>query len=422
MKILATFLLLLVVFGQSEYSNAADNVGTSDYEYCPRPSELYLSIRRHDTAYLSEKSADAILARATSLVQTKDRKDDVSCGVVFRRSGSVDTFSATSGMIASRSDYRQVLNLPGDVKIVRRILVCNGKPNGTILGCAPIPGRSFVAINMGLHSDNAILWTHEYLHNVGRKHRTGIDLVMNPYHGSMDRIINGAECGALIPYCDMPIPKGTDAVAETIVVAEVSTEEADRDVRSFVKKRYVHGMPYSEAVAFGPADVPILLEVLDNDKDQVNHPNVVSLLGIIGNDPAKEALIQFISQAETKLHNSNTYQATLAAVMSLGYIVNRTGDQDLIAFLRKRVEGLDEPIGNSKEAGQTQAQPLVRLEASDVARAAVWGLALGGTRESRNALRTLAKRTFSHDSKQLIDDAIRAHTTVQQNGLLDFLK
>ena len=419
---LATLLLLFALSGQTQQSAAAETGKPNEYEWCPSPSMVHLSVLRHRTVYFSETDADSILSEATDLVQEKDSKDDDSCSVVFTRSGSIDTFSSVPATIVSRRDYEKVINLTGDVKIVRSILWCDGKVDGTILGCAPTPGRSFVVIDMGFYLDSAILWTHEYLHNSGRQHRSGSGLVMNPYHSSTNRVINGAECAALIPYCDMPIPKGTGSPQTKMGKSVDSADKRTPDVLSFVRKRYIHGLPYTEAASFGLDSVPALLKTLSDDNDQDYHANIASVLGLIGGDEAKTGLLDFISKAMDSSHNSITYQASLAAIMSLGYIVNRTGDRDLIEYLSKLAHGLGGATTGTMDDDEIQGQREFHLDTADVARAAIWGLAFGGIKDSRDVLRSLSKLSLSEQDIDLLDDAIGTNIMIHQTGLLEYRK
>ena len=126
----------------------------------------------------------------------------------------------------------------------------------------------------------------------------------------------------------------------------------------------------------------------------------------------------FIFQATDKLHNIDTHQTSLPAIMGLGYTIDRTDDQSLVAFLAKKAQGLNESINRPMVTDQTQDQPLMRLEAADVACTAVWDLALGGTTESGNALRSLVKQNFTEEITEFLDDAIDAHAFILNEGLL----
>lgn len=422
LTMLATLLLLFVSSSHPQESNAAGTGKPNEYEWCPSPATLHLSVLRHRTVYFSETDADSILSEATTLVQEKDTKHDDACSVVFARGGKIDTFSAPPATIASRRDYEKVINLPGEVKIVRSILWCGGKADATILGCAPTPGRSFVAIDMGLYLDSAILWAHEYLHNSGRRHRSGPNLLMNPHHSSTNRVINGDECAALIPYCDMPKPKGTSSSSTKPEKPEAGADKHRPDVLSFVRKRYIHGLPYANAAAFGEGDVPALLKALSDDEDKDYYANIVSVLGLIGSDQAKIGLLDFISKARDSSHNSVSYQASLAAIMSVGYVVNRTGDRELIEYLSDLARGLGKATTESIEDDEKQGKREIQLDTADVARAAIWGLAFGGNKDSRDALRALWESSAGEEYKELLDDAIGTNIMIHQSGLLNYRK
>ncbi len=158
------------------------------------PVAYNLQISRFETTVLDNARADQILADMGTILQTSDGAGDVACNVSFTRNGDVTPFSVGNGMINSQTDFTDVNGLPGQVKVVNQINWCGGlAPN--IIGCAPVPGASFVVVRFTANQEG-ILWVHEFGHNKGLSHRTGADLVMNPVIGSTKRQVNQAECNA----------------------------------------------------------------------------------------------------------------------------------------------------------------------------------------------------------------------------------
>ena len=128
------------------------------------------------------------------ILRTQDGSADVPCNVSFVRDGAVGTFAVGSGSINSSGDYSAVNALPGNVKVVHRINWCGGLiPN--ILGCAPVPGDSFVVVPFSADQES-VLWVHEFGHTRGLSHRAGANLVMNGAIGPMNRRVNEQECSA----------------------------------------------------------------------------------------------------------------------------------------------------------------------------------------------------------------------------------
>ena len=153
-----------------------------------------LQVSRFSKTRLTDAQVDQIVTDMGSILQTQDGPTDVPCNISFVRDGAVGTFTTGTGTINSRDDYLAVNRLPGNVKVVNLINWCGGLiPN--IIGCAPVPGDSFVVVRI-LAEQEGILWVHEFGHNQGLDHRPGANLVMNDSIGSANRQINRDECTA----------------------------------------------------------------------------------------------------------------------------------------------------------------------------------------------------------------------------------
>lgn len=154
-----------------------------------------LQVSRFTTATLDNARADAIIAEMGPMLQNSDSAGDVACNVAFQRSGDVTTFATGTGAINSEADFLAVNSLPGNVKVVNQINWCGGlAPN--IIGCAPVPGNSLVLIRFSVADQEKILWTHEFGHNQGLRHRDGLNNIMHPSIGATRLGVNQSECDA----------------------------------------------------------------------------------------------------------------------------------------------------------------------------------------------------------------------------------
>jgi hypothetical protein len=152
-------------------------------------------VRRYTTVGLTNARADEILDDMGDICLTNDGPGDVVCLVKFERDGPVTTFSTGTGSINSSADFTAVNGLTGNVKVVQAINWCGGlAPN--IIGCAPVPGSSFVVVRYAANMES-ILWLHEFGHNQGLYHRNVDHAVMRPFIGVTHRRLNEAECDAL---------------------------------------------------------------------------------------------------------------------------------------------------------------------------------------------------------------------------------
>lgn len=160
----------------------------------PAVKVYQLQVSRYATASLDEARADLILKDGSAALQTKDSPEDMVCPVELRRAGDVTTFTAGNGVVNSEADYKAILALPGQVKVVNQINWCGAfSPN--IIGCAPTPGNSLIVVR-DASGEEGILWDHEFGHTRGLVHRNEPTAMMNAVIGIDHRIINEAECKA----------------------------------------------------------------------------------------------------------------------------------------------------------------------------------------------------------------------------------
>ncbi len=129
-------------------------------------STRVLTISRHNTASLSNAQADAILAAASTVLQTNDGPSDVACPVALARSGNVGVFNTGDGSLDTNAELSAVFGLPGNVKVVDDVNYCGGRFNTSFIGCGQTPGSSFITERFTA-SREGILWAHEFGHNQG---------------------------------------------------------------------------------------------------------------------------------------------------------------------------------------------------------------------------------------------------------------
>ncbi len=153
-----------------------------------------MRISRFTTASLDNATADAILASASSVLQTKDGPDDVACPVKLTRAGNVTVFATGGGSVNTAAQFNALIALPGHVKVVNQINWCGTFQPG-IIGCSPVGGNSQVVVRYTANEEG-ILWAHEYGHTRGLGHRNDTNAVMNPFIGITETRVNSAECAA----------------------------------------------------------------------------------------------------------------------------------------------------------------------------------------------------------------------------------
>jgi hypothetical protein len=118
------------------------------------------------------------------------------------------------------------------------------------------------------------------------------------------------------------------------------------DIRTFVRQVYIEGVPYELVRRFDPqTTVPILLEMLANQGEEEHWPNVVVTLGMLGDARAVDPLIRFLEQDFDGTLSHAHYIAKSSVVMALGYLVNRSGNEQALQFL---VESVDPDVWTSR--------------------------------------------------------------------------
>ena len=95
-----------------------------------------LTINRHSSVSLSDNDADSILRDASRVLQIDDDNGgslDLACPTALYRSGAVSVFSETDGIIATVEEFDLVVNIPGDIKVVRELANCGARLNTSII-------------------------------------------------------------------------------------------------------------------------------------------------------------------------------------------------------------------------------------------------------------------------------------------------
>ena len=374
-----------------------------------------LEIRRHASTPLTEAEADRILRDAGGVAARVDGPNDVSCPVTLSRLGPVNVFDFGDGAINSRSEFLDVNNGPGNVKVVRELNWCGAiAPN--VIGCAPVPGRSLVVVRIAA-SLEGILWLHEYAHNKGRSHRNQIEAVMFPSIGSNRRSLNAEECAAIqaAPSAATgPLSGGEDPI---------SFDGAAPPVGEYVRGRWVHGLPFElTAETYGPDDVPALLNILESRSRSEDWANAATALAIIGNARAANYLIRFIERPEPDDLSAPARRAKTAAIIALGYLVNRTASPLALGYLLDRAE-VANWRGIETVPPLAPGQPAAARRA-DLGEHAVLGLALSGNARAHARLNAMLapsgdpeQEAFQIRARALIQQCVNVCSLVGAQGL-----
>ena len=203
---------------------------------------------------------------------------------------------------------------------------------------------------------------------------------------------------------------------------EPEQRQVTTPVEEFVRRAYIHGVPYEEAAAYGPSVVSKLLEMLADTAEEEHWSNIVVTLCIVGNESVLRSIQSFISENGSGPLSRASYAAKTNAITALGYLINRTHSEEALHYAERGLQPSTwtERIHWRSPYNSNQEDLSVQL-----AQMSVMALALSGHPDGRAALEKL-KTDASHARvaapiNDLLDDAIETNEIVRREGLAKYL-
>jgi hypothetical protein len=374
---------------------------------------------------LTELDADRILADMSDVLRTSDGPDDIECNISFCRDGGIEEFAIDDGIIDNSAELAAVAAIPQDIKAVRGINFCKGGFS-SFQGCRV--GDTFIVRVGFIGSADPVNWAHEYGHVRGLPDRkaTDVHFVMRLGTSAGSRRVSSSECTAFRSGpsssalgVSMPGPAFA-APAATSIPAPLA------DIQDFVRQVFIHGVPYETVMRYGFQTVPTLLEMLADPKEKQAWPNIVIVLGMLGDERAVTPLISLIEQNHQGQLDYFQYDAKRSAIFGLGYLINKSGNQEALSYLK---DGLD-PSAWTKR-GITWTSPERETAAArnrELTRMTIIGLGLSGDPSAAEALRALlapATATapgFRQQMSGVIWEALRANQRIAAEGLAGYYR
>jgi hypothetical protein len=375
-----------------------------------------LDIRRFSTSTLTNADADKILADMGTILQAANGGGDISCNVGFLRDSGVTTFTDGTGKVSNAADFNNFMGQRRRIWVLNSIRWCGSlKPN--FIGCTR-RGASSVVVRY-IPTQEGILWAHEFGHTQGLPDRNTANFVMNGINFPGNLNIDAAECDAY-----RYIPLRNDLFP---AVAGSQTPLERTAIEVFVTQAYIHGVPFDRASRYDFSVFPTLLELLNDPHYEAYWSNIVTTLGMIGDERAVDLLIAFIQRGDQDVLSPEKYTAKTSAIMSLGYIINKTGNQKALEYLRTGIN--PETWSNRRITGIASFQKNMVERNRDFSEASILGLALSGHPEAEQALKSSQQipetdidRNFQEQKNNLITEALKEHRRISQMGLEEYYK
>lgn len=378
-----------------------------------------LKICRYVHTALDETTADKILADASDVLQKNH------CALELRRSGCVTTFTTGNGAINSKGDYQKLQKGKGCIAVLDEIGWCGFPRADGFLGCSQ-PGGPVVVVRDAQVAEG-ILWLHEFGHAQGLRHRNANDAVMNGTIRPSHTAIVAYECDAFkkdathtpsSPRANSTAATDGDTTSKKSDDAEPKTATS---IMEFVRRQYIHGLPWDRAREFSEDEVVNALpSLLSNPGESQFWPNVVAALGAAGGRRAMKPLMKFFREGEGKLSKA-AYRAKKAVPMYIGLIANADGEarDEAISFISI---GATQPTAWIKQNEIRWNSPYADDRSTerrdfDLRLSCIWGLAYSGLPEAKETLAHLRK---TENVSQVVDEALAIRDSVEKEGLIAF--
>lgn len=199
------------------------------------------------------------------------------------------------------------------------------------------------------------------------------------------------------------------------------------NVQEFARRTYFEGVPYEQASQYGRAAVPVLVAMLKDQKEAAHWSTVAITLCMIGDETAAKPVIEFINKGVEGELSPTEYAAKSNALMALGYLVNKSQSREAFAYLKASLKPGVWVERNIQWSCAAQVNEAARDQA--LCKKAILGLALCGTPEAAEALRSLqqpgptpASTILRGAVSDLVGEALKEHEKVSTDGLSDYYK
>ena len=166
-------------------------------------------------------------------------------------------------------------------------------------------------------------------------------------------------------------------------------EQAHEDLRAYVQSDSFPQSYRQVSEALDSSATPELVAMLGSSAlKATDWRRAAGVLGVVGDERAVEPLIEFVSRPEPQQPMPQTHDdARMAALMALGGIVNRTGDERALNYL---IDSLTPRVWRQRKIDGLPSRASSYAEYDlELSKYAVFGLALSGNARAGEALELL---------------------------------
>jgi hypothetical protein len=183
------------------------------------------------------------------------------------------------------------------------------------------------------------------------------------------------------------------------------------DLKTFVTRTPVDGIPYAQAHAYGSQAIPELLTMLRDRSMEEYWDKIIFVLGCIGDPAVNGPLLDFLKSQQGEI-SVQAFRATLAVLPALGHVA-RGGDSAALTAIADFTQ-----VDQWQRAGLNFSYGRYRGTALGevLGRTAIQGLGIAGTSEALGVLQYLGSDvTLRPDWRDNVDEAVGLNIRV---GLL----
>jgi hypothetical protein len=120
-----------------------------------------------------------------------------------------------------------------------------------------------------------------------------------------------------------------------VALGQAGGSGQDSEAKAFVHKRWIEGIPESQASKYSSdSETKALIDILNDPREKADWANASLTLGMAGNAHAESAIEEFITSGQGKL-SPEDYNAKTTAILALGIFAKKTGSEDALHFLER---------------------------------------------------------------------------------------